>query len=250
MTKVNKWVIVQKIMGLLGLTNEDHHDQLVSLPSIKDRQAIAREQHEARHSPHESAVRASYVALGAWLELQYKTISAYVTAYPWPFEGEPYASSADMISDVLETGVFYYLQTDLEYGSSSSNQPRDNWMLKLSGCKNGHGETMRVNDVFRVVHDIIGHLVTGFGFTGKGEWNATLSHRSTLPSSTHAALYCETFCQTAFFEWGPHLWRADGSCPVYGDSDFVPRNERPFSVQKNYYPTAAIDIINTALRGD
>lgn len=58
------------------------------------------------------------------------------------------------------------------------------------------------NDQFRFVHDAIGHLATGRGFSRHGEEAAFRSHRDTLPEEAWPALASETRGQNSFLNWG------------------------------------------------
>ena len=241
---VNKNQLLSDIMDLVNRSTSSHHSVNAPLPEMEGCKIIALAHDIAQHDP--SSVEYSYSQLKTWLEKQYKIISKYIYVLPWRDENEPYASRQDMHDQVFNYSLFYYLPTNLQYGQNDG-QNDDNLMLQLTNCRNNNGQRMCLNDVFRVVHDIIGHFLTEFGFSGRGEFNAMLSHRSTLPAECYPALYCETACQTIWFEFGPHLWRKDGSVPVYGNSDWLPRNERPFSEQKNYYPKIATQIITDYL---
>lgn len=241
---VNKNELLAEIMALVNHRVSFHHSINAPLPDMEGCKIVAMAHDIAQHDPY--SVQYSYSQLKTWLEKQYKIISKYIHVLPWRDEKEPYASRQDMHDQVFSYGLFYYLPTNLQYGQNDG-QNNDNLMLQLTDCRNNNGQQMILNDVFRVVHDIIGHFLTEFGFSGRGEFNAMLSHRSTLPAECYPALYCETVCQTIWFEFGPHLWRKDGSVPVYGNSDWLPRNKRPFSEQKNYYPKIAMQIITDYL---
>lgn len=61
------------------------------------------------------------------------------------------------------------------------------------------GEYINGNDLFRAVHDFLGHLASGGSFGERGEKRAYLSHYQLFGPLARRALYTETVAQNAVF---------------------------------------------------
>lgn len=129
-----------------------------------------------------------------------------------PSQQDPYPTSRDMVEDV-KSGQFKFLKTPEE---ELQNHPL--------GEKSGEqisGQSLRFNDLFRVVHDFFGHGPSQKRnqFGPRGETNAFLSHERMFPEEAKPALTTETIGQNSYNNAGP-----------YSD---IPRPERPFAEQKS-----------------
>jgi hypothetical protein len=69
------------------------------------------------------------------------------------------------------------------------------------------------NDVFRAVHDLVGHAATGFQFGPVGEENAYRFHANVHSAAATPALAAETRLQNCWVNFGPHLRDAQGKNP-------------------------------------
>ncbi len=99
-----------------------------------------------------------------------------------------YDNVGEMIKDLEDHNYILYRPSDDDY-NGVENHP----MFKMSNVYNTDGEKMRVNDVFRVVHDINGHYKSGKApFTAKGEQEAFLEHKSMYSPEAIKALFTET----------------------------------------------------------
>lgn len=127
----------------------------------------------------------------------------------WESEGQPYSCSREMFGD-LDRGHFFFFKTENtkdEKGSNSVNKP----MLKKY-------DGLYLNDIFRIVHDIMGHYAFGNNFSQQGEINAWLIHRSMMDKKGWAALWTET--------------RGQNACFYYGKYKDIEIKKRPFPVQR------------------
>lgn len=160
----------------------------------------------------------SYLKLHEELLVQYETLLGL--GYLFEFvEGEPYANSKEMMSDVLERK---YLKVRKTIGEDYRDLVASHPMMEKTYTQSGKGEmsAMRpINDIFRAVHDIVGHAATRSGFGPDGEAVAWLQHRDTLDSRTHLALWCETRGQNAWTNY-------------FGNHADMPIKDRPFAPQK------------------
>ena len=153
----------------------------------------------------------SYSALKEVLAGQYEAVlDSGLKVYAWKGEGEPYKadpgklwgpSSDVMRKEVERTGEFHFFMTDVGFGSEGgAKEGQRHPLLDVSPYKTSDGKPMVWNDVFRVVHDAVGHMVGGYSFSGQGEFNAMLCHASTMPREAIPALFGETFGQTSYYE--------------------------------------------------
>ncbi len=181
------------------------------LPSADTIASVAAEQRLFKNvKPSESTLK-SYAVFKEKLLSQYEALRrSGLQVYAWEGEGEPYKSQGDNIwspsSDVMRErveheGKFHFFMTQAGFGSgSASENAAKHPLLELSPVKTSDGKPMLYNDVFRVVHDAVGHLTGGFSFSTRGEFNAMLAHASTLPKEAWPALFAETFGQNAVYE--------------------------------------------------
>jgi hypothetical protein len=148
---------------------------------------------------------------------------------PWAGEGQPYADSADMIDDVRKNKRVFYFKTinpneAMSFGSNPSllaDAINNNVLLADAGVpvldSAGDVYQQTFNDLFRGVHDILGHSAEGFQFGPRGEENAYRSHASMFSPLARQAMATETRGQNSWLNYGPNRRNADGS--VWGQSD-------------------------------
>jgi hypothetical protein len=191
-----------------------------------------------QHDPHNPEVQNAYEAFSSELLSQWKVVTdlagTQVTFHGG--KGEPYKNSEVMRQDLAQNNSLKILPT-----VGGADLPADHPMMRgtgillpvtdESGAVTGQME-MRVNDVFRAVHDMWGHGAHGFDFSGSGELGATLSHADTFSLQARRALRVETEAQNSWVNYGPHMRRVDGSIPAKGDPDYVKPQDRPFAPQK------------------
>jgi hypothetical protein len=129
--------------------------------------------------------------------------------FPHLTSGQPYTDSAQMRQRVLaERRLSFFLG-----GSFPEHYP----LAQLSG-QFVAGREATFNDLFRCVHDIVGHVLYGNGFGLIGEMTAARVHAQTFSESAQAALFTETVGQTLWFHFGPHAE--------------LPIAKRPYAIQK------------------
>jgi hypothetical protein len=164
------------------------------------------------HDPRDPAVTASYDALLSAIKAQYSAmIAAGIRIIFGP--DDPYANSAEMLADVTER------QTLRVYADAGATLPVDHPMKKWYWDRSA-GDFVCANDVFRAVHDYMGHTQAPYvSFGPRGEWEAWRQHRRTLPETSWMALWCETRGQNTWTNY-------------YADHAALPLPERPYAVQK------------------
>jgi hypothetical protein len=166
----------------------------MTVPSQDLMSKLSKAHQETQHSPDDAATKKAYNALVKETSSQYKFIQkSGLEIEPWEGEGEPYKNSKEMIADI-ESGHYYYLKTDAAYGSGK--EP-DGIMLAPSKHKDSTGRDLLNNDVFRIVHDLMGHTGNKWQFGIRGEFNAFASHADLYSEAAFPALMSETLMQNA-----------------------------------------------------
>lgn len=127
----------------------------------------------------------------------------------WQSEGQPYSCSREMSED-LDKGHFFFFKTEKTKDEKGSNSVNGPMLDKYDG--------LYLNDIFRIVHDIMGHYAFRNNFSQQGEINAWLIHRSMMDKKGWAALWTETRGQNASFYYDK-----------YKDIEI---KKRPFPVQR------------------
>lgn len=148
---------------------------------------------------------------------------------PWAGKGQPYADSADMIEDLRKNKRLYYYKTvNPEEANSFGSNPeafreamRKNPLLEDTGIEvldsEGNPYKQTYNDLFRGVHDILGHGAEGFQFGPQGEENAYRSHAVMFSPMARQAMATETRAQNSWVNFGPNRRNPDGT--VWGKED-------------------------------
>lgn len=207
--------------------------------------AAARVYEQGEHQPDHPKIQRSYRVFRQHVAQQWDMLTAAGYRFePWHGETEqPYANSAEMLSDLRDHKRLYYFRTEVSQDSEGALPP-DHPMAKpvTVTMPDGSRRRMVANDVFRAVHDAIAHS-EGHQFGPYGEKRAWWTHRSSLPSEARLALWNETRAQNAWTNAGPHMQTrsADGSVRVKrrGDVDYIPQVERPYAQQKCVLPPNA-----------
>lgn len=185
-----------------------------------------------QHNPSDPEVKASYDALAKETKDQFEAIQkAGYNVEIFTGEGEPYASSGDMIKDLVDNKHMFIFATESGFGTEGS-QNEDNALLADSGFKDINGKPLVVNDLFRFVHDFFGHSERGNGFGAIGEENAWDVHVRMYSPLARRAMTSETRGQNSWVNFGPQMRNADGSLKKKGDPGYLSPKERAFAEQK------------------
>ncbi|MGW5666914.1 crotonobetainyl-CoA--carnitine CoA-transferase [Micromonospora sp. NPDC003776] len=177
-----------------------------------------------------TAVHAGYARLKAEnLRLLRRAADAGVRIRPWRGRGQPYAGSAEMISEVARTGVLHVFLTESGHGPGPADpghplcEPSE---VRVDGFRLLH------NDVFRAVHDIFGHAMSGAAMGPVGELRAARCHMALYSAVAHPVLFTEQVAQICWFFYGPHLRDASGRLPRPDEPGWIPPPARPYPPQK------------------
>lgn len=171
----------------------------------------AAHQYQAMESEMTDDLWQSYLSLGDILTAQYDALRELGIEFVF-VSGEPHSSSRTMFAEIAQRRLTVRKSLGDDYTDIAQDHPMARSVLTIDGV-------MLLNDVFRAVHDVLGHYAIRASIGQDGEALAWLHHRSLLPRSTHLALWCETRGQNTWTNfWDNH--------------QTLPNRERPFAVQK------------------
>jgi hypothetical protein len=171
--------------------------------------AIAQAYDQMAHAPDDPAVRSAYAKLAEETLAQYEAAKKSGVKFEFNPKGrEVYQKGPwDAVEDVRQNKHMYVYPTDEGYGTGAPITDEDianNPLLQLVEGERWNGQPVRVNDVFRGVHDYYGHVKDGFGFRHDGEENAWRSHLGMYSPEAQRAMTTETRGQNSWLNFGPH----------------------------------------------
>lgn len=193
----------------------------------KDRaQAIAKAFDEEVHNPDDPKVKASYEAMAKETLDQWNMLKQAGIKVEWvkPGQKDPYADSPRLAAmDVAENKHWWGFPSDQGFGSDeeSAKYAKTNPLMKPVPGEIIDGRPVVVNDVFRIVHDMFGHLKEGNGFRAEGEENAWRSHAAMYSDLARPAMTNETRGQNSWVNFGPY--GATNRTAKAGDTHFAPQ---------------------------
>jgi hypothetical protein len=156
-------------------------------------------------------------------------LDAGIDVEPLLGAGQPYRDSAELVRKVRETGTIQVFLTRDGHGPPGSDGFHP--MREPSGVTARDVELTH-NDLFRVVHDVFGHVMFGHGFGASGELKAAYTQMALLSENARLAVFTEQVAQTCWFFFGPHLRDESGRVRRPGDRGYLPPHRRPFAEQK------------------
>lgn len=163
-----------------------------------------------QHAPDHAFVLASYAAFKRTVMKQWQELIDGGITFIASLD-DPYQNSAEMFDDVVTRMRLRV------YADNSVTLPDDHPMSERVNA--GVDGFFTMNDVFRGVHDIMGHVVSGGSFGPNGEKLAWEAHRNTFPAIAHNALWCETRGQNSWTNFAH-------------DHSLLPAPDRPYGDQK------------------
>ncbi len=138
------------------------------------------------------------------------------------FQSEQYKDASAMFKDVEENKHLVYRPSDKDYKGVE-----DHPMFQLTDIRNTNGDRMRVNDVFRAVHDINGHKKAKAQFTPNGELGSYNEHKKLYSKNATRALFTETQGQGMWVNFNKKSGKKNRHLQKIGDF-----NELDFPKQK------------------
>ena len=193
--------------------------------------AIANYFETLKHDPDRPETKASYeqMTLEVQQQYEYSQHCMGIQFEPWFGKSEPYKNSCSMFADIYQNRHLYFLPTCDFFGES---QPfLNNYMLRSTGVW-VNGYELLINDMFRSIHDLLGHAIHGYGFGPLGEERAWYSHLQFFSPLARPAITTETRGQNTWVNYGPHLRNAQGALLPKTDPNWLPPSKRPFADQK------------------
>lgn len=208
---------VARLGGLVAVPDEafcrDVADRFERAPRVNDR-ALAR-----RYRRLKRETLAQYEAI----------CDAGISVEPWLEPGQPYRDSAQLVRKVRDTGTIHLFLTRDGHGppgSAGFHPMREPSGVTVRGVELAH------NDLFRVVHDIFGHVLFGNTFGLRGEFKAAYCQMALLSADARPVVFTEQVAQTCWFFFGPHLRDEAGRVRRLADHGYLPPYRRPFPEQK------------------
>lgn len=158
---------------------------------------------EMADAPDDPRVRAAYDAMIEETLEQWKIIkeSGIRIEFIDPEGTRPYEASPRLaIEDVRENNHLWVDRTDDAYGQTPITEAdiQKNPMLRVVEGETIDGKPVRVNDIFRIVHDYFGHIKEGNGFRATGEENAWRQHAAMYSPVARRAMTTETRGQNSW----------------------------------------------------
>jgi hypothetical protein len=225
--------VVEQYKKEKGITN-DAGEKIIEL-DIEQSKNIADEYDKMEHAPNDPEVKEAYTAMATETMEQYDMLEkAGYKVELYEGEGEPYANSAEMVKDLSENKHLYVFATDSGFGDGAitAEQRAENPLLEDSGITDVNGKPLVINDVFRFVHDAVGHGERGNAFGAIGEENAWDVHARMYSDKARRAMTTETKGQNSWVNFNKKMRNEDGSVKKKGDEGYLSVTERPFADQK------------------
>ena len=178
---------------------------------------------EAKDNPTDPETLAAYNAMAEETLAQWQFVKD--TGVQIEFirldQENPYPNgSRDVLIDIRDNNHLWVFPTDDGFGQEAITEADEaaNPLLKRAN-EVVDGVDMRVNDVFRIVHDYFGHGLEGSTFTARGEENAWQAHVRMYTPLAARAMTTETRGQNSWVNFGPmgEQNRANPSDTVYAE---------------------------------
>lgn len=177
------------------------------VPVNEERAVRIAEAFEAmEHNPEDPEVKRAYRAMIDETVAQYRQLLKDTGLVVEFIEGEdPYGNPRNAIIDVVENNHLWVFPTDAGFGGPASAEVdvAGNPLLEIVPGIKISGRPVRANDLFRVVHDVFGHIKEGVGFRADGEENAWRMHSAMYSPLARRAMTTETRGQNSWVNYGP-----------------------------------------------
>lgn len=192
--RIAKEYVTEKNIGLSNIApiNKLNTDRSQRISKIYD---------EAIHNPYDPEVKEAYEKMVEETIWQYEKMMAEgYSVEIYQGQGEPYATSKELVEDVLNNKRMVIFGTESGYGSDGITQAQrdENPLLTETKFKDVNGQPMLANDLFRAVHDFFGHAEYGNGFGALGEENAWRVHSRMFSPLARRAMTTETRGQNSY----------------------------------------------------
>lgn len=184
---------------------------------------IAAEFDKMEHKPNDPEVKAAYDALAKETLAQWEFVKKSGLKVEFIEGADPYGNPRHVIRDIVDNNHMWVFPTDAGFGGKevSAVDIAGNPLLAVVPGETISGKPVRVNDIFRIVHDYFGHVKEGVGFRADGEENAWRIHSSMFSDLARKALTTETRGQNSWLNFGPYGDKNRTAKPE--DTQFAPQ---------------------------
>jgi hypothetical protein len=157
-----------------------------------------------KNEPGNPMVKKSYEALTDQTMKQYEALKKAGYKFDFmPGGKDVYGNPRNAINDIVTNKHLSVFPTESGFGGTRANPAlAENPLLQSIG-ESWNGKPVLANDVFRAVHDVMGHAKHGVGFRAAGEENAYQAHRRMFSPEAIPALTSETRGQNSWVNFGP-----------------------------------------------
>jgi hypothetical protein len=186
--------------------------------------AIADEFAIGQHNPDDHQTFKAYLAFVDETTQQFKfLVDQGYTFLPWLHEGQPYGDSPAMFRDAREHKRLYVYMTKSGFGHEDDGLDQSrNPLMQPSEFQGWYN-----NDLFRAVHDILGHAMMGHSFAPQGELMAWRTHWEFYSHEARRAMTTETLGQNSWNNYQVDLRTPEGSLiPENAPGWIAPKNRR------------------------
>lgn len=158
-----------------------------------------------KNEPSNPMVKKSYEALTDQTMKQYEALRKAGYNFDFmPGGKDIYGNPRNAINDIVINKHLSVFPTESGFGGTRATPAlAENPLLQPIG-ETWNGQPVLANDVFRAVHDVMGHAKHGVGFRAAGEENAYQAHRRMFTPEAIPALTSETRGQNSWVNFGPY----------------------------------------------
>jgi hypothetical protein len=160
--------------------------------------------------------------------IQFSELLKNYEILPYIENGQPYKSYIELKNSFLSTNRLFVFLTENGYGENT--KPSSHPMLEKTDFIINEKQFC-YNDLFRAVHDIYGHILSGGNFSLSGELLAANSHLKMYSKYAKLAAFTETVAQISWYFYGRHL-RKGNKIIQPNDTSYLSPDKRPYSEQK------------------
>jgi hypothetical protein len=200
----------QRIVDLAGQYMADrglaYQPQTIYAPlDVERAKRLADAFDKMKHTPTDKKTQKAYKALAKETQDQYEALLKAGYKFDFIRGADPYGNPRNAINDVVLNKRMSVFPTDEGFGgpAAAAVDISGNPLMARSDLRIGNDPNTTYNDLFRAVHDVLGHAKHGVGFRARGEENAFQSHGRMYSPEALPAVTSETRGQNSWVNFGP-----------------------------------------------